>query len=176
MFISSNPNILIATKEHLSIIETLLNWAYRGEISKKGWTSETHLIDGDVRSSLQTITEVFEKEGSVYLLYKHNETIEGCVNLQIHDNQKLYLGMFAVNPHVQGIGIGKQLLKASEEYAKTVHSKCIYMTVVSIRHELINWYIKYGYTNTNELLPFEEDGEHGKHLQQLYFTVLEKWV
>lgn len=169
-----NPNILKASIEHLPTIEMLLNYAYRGEESKKGWTSEAHLITGNVRSSLETITETYNKEGSIFLLYQHENKIEGCVNLQLHANNKLYLGMFAVNPNLQGSGIGKQLLIASEEYAKSISCSCIYMTVISIRTELINWYLRNGYVNTNELIPFQEDGEHGQHLQELYFTVLEK--
>lgn len=172
----SNPNITIASVELLPRIEVLLNHAYRGEESKKGWTSETHLIDGDVRSSLKTLTETYAKQGSVFLVYEYRDSIEGCVNLQIHTNNQLYLGMFAVNPIVQGIGIGKQLLKASEEYANYADCNTIYMTVISVRNELINWYEKHGYINTNKLIPFNEDGEHGKHLQQLYFTMLEKYL
>lgn len=176
MQIFSNPNISIALKEHLPRIEVLLNHAYRGEESKKGWTSETHLIDGVVRSSLKTITETYNKQGSVFLLYSHENNIEGCVNLQIQNSSQLYLGMFAVNPIKQGLGIGKSLLKASEEYSKSVGCNCIYMTVINVRTELINWYERHGYINTHKLIPFNEDGEHGKHLQELYFTELVKYI
>jgi len=82
--------------------------------------------------------------------------------------------MFSVNPELQGGGIGKKLLHAAEEYASHVGCSIIYMTVITAREELINWYMRHGYVDTGERKPFEEDGVTGKHLQQLEFMVLEK--
>ena len=114
--------------------------------------------------------------GSVFLKYTNAEQqITGCVNLQQHD-QKIYLGMFSVLPHLQGAGIGKQLLQAAEEYA--LHKKCIaiYMSVISLRTELINWYLRHGYRDTGKRIPFVEDNVTGRHLQSLEFMVLEKSI
>lgn len=154
----------------------LLNSAYRGEISNKGWTTESHLIGGDVRTDIKTVAEVLGIEGSVILkCTDENNTIIGTVNLQKHD-QKLYLGMFAVSPLYQGKGTGKQLLKAAELYAIEAACTSIYMTVISVRFELINWYKRYGYKETGERKPFLEDGLTGNHLQPLEFAVLEKAI
>lgn len=175
MSIFSNPNISIATKEDVLPLQVLLNKAYRGEESKKGWTTEANLIAGDVRTTEASVLEVLQKAGSVFVKYNQNNELIGCVNLQLQEN-KLYLGMFSVLPTLQGGGIGKQLLFAAEEYAKSIHCNTIYMTVISVRTELINWYKKYGYAETGETIPFDEDGETGKHLQTLEFLVLEKML
>jgi ribosomal protein S18 acetylase RimI-like enzyme len=82
--------------------------------------------------------------------------------------------MFSVAPQLQGAGIGKQLLLAADEYGLQLHCISIYMTVISIRTELINWYQRYGYKDTGERKPFIEDGLTGKHMQTLEFMVLEK--
>jgi ribosomal protein S18 acetylase RimI-like enzyme len=154
----------------------LLNSAYRGEVSNKGWTTESHLIGGEIRTDGASITEVLNKEGSVILKYQNeDDTITGTVNLQKH-GQKLYLGMFAVSPFMQGAGIGKQLLKAAEEHAKDVGCAIIYMLVISVRTELIDWYKRHGYVDKGERKPFIEDGLTGNHLQPLEFAVLEKAV
>jgi ribosomal protein S18 acetylase RimI-like enzyme len=99
----------------------------------------------------------------------------GCVNLQQHEG-KIYLGMIGVSPALQGGGIGKKLLQASEEYAASVDCSTIYMTVISVRNELIDWYKRHGYIDTGERKPFYEDSVTGKHLQQLEFIVMEKKV
>jgi ribosomal protein S18 acetylase RimI-like enzyme len=172
----SNEHIAIATMQNISCLNTLLNEAYRGESSKQGWTSEAHLITGETRINVAMLQQVMEKPGSVILIYTNDDNkIKGCVNLQQHDD-KLYLGLLAVSPQLQGAGVGKQLLKASEEYAHSVQCSAIYMTVISLRTELINWYIRHGYTDTGKRRHFEEDAITGKHLQPLEFMVLEKVV
>jgi ribosomal protein S18 acetylase RimI-like enzyme len=80
--------------------------------------------------------------------------------------------MFCVSPN--GAGIGKQLLKAVEEYAHHVRCGAIYMSVISVRTELIDWYKRHGYLETGERKPFIEDGLTGRHLKVLEFLVLEK--
>jgi ribosomal protein S18 acetylase RimI-like enzyme len=157
-------------------IKKLLNSAYRGETSKQGWTTEAHLIGGDIRTDDLNVKQIMQQKGSIFLKYiNEEEEITGCVNLQQHDN-KLYLGMFSVMPSLQGRGIGKQILEASEEYAK--HLKCIsiFMSVISLRSELIDWYKRHGYKDTGQRKEFIEDNLTGKHLRPLEFMVLEKYV
>jgi ribosomal protein S18 acetylase RimI-like enzyme len=169
----NNPAISIATIDNIPTIKTLLDSAYRGEDSKKGWTTEAHLIAGDQRTTTEDLQETIQKEGSVLLVYLHDKRIAGCVNLQKNET-KVYLGMLSVSPDIQGKGIGKQLLAAAEEYAKQLNCVSVYMTVISVRHELIAWYQRYGYTDTGKRKAFEEDGKSGKHLQKMEFMVLEK--
>jgi ribosomal protein S18 acetylase RimI-like enzyme len=112
--------------------------------------------------------------GCVFLKYTDdNGDIIGCVNLQKHDKQ-LYLGLLSVSPQLQGSGVGKQLLKAAEEYAHQWNCNSVYMTVITARGELIDWYKRHGYRDTGKRKPFPEDGLTGKHLQELEFMVLEK--
>ena len=166
----------ISTMDDVPSLLTLLNHAYRGESSKQGWTSEAHLIAGEVRTDKNTIRELLRKEGSVILKYVNEKSeIIGCVNLQKHDD-KIYLGMLAVSPNLQGGGVGKQLLTTAEEYARSLKCNSIYMTVISLRSELINWYLRHGYYDTGKRNPFKEDVLTGKHLQSLEFMVLEKQI
>jgi len=176
MFSFSNPGISFATVANIAAIKDLLNNAYRGESSKQGWTTEAGLIAGDTRTDEASLQQVMEQAGSVFLVCKdEQQKITGCVNLQEHGD-KLYLGMFSVSPHLQGGGIGKQLLQAAEEYARHLQKKAIYMSVISVRTELINWYMRHGYADTGERKPFVEDGLTGKHLKPLEFMILEKSI
>ena len=174
MPIFSNPNIAIATIADSAAIINLLNSAYRGETSKQGWTTEAHLIAGESRTDDAGLQQVMQQAGSVILKYTDAaQQVIGCVNLQQHGN-KIYLGMFSVSPLQQGGGIGKQILLAAEEHAKHLQCTAIYMSVISVRTELINWYQRHGYSDTGERKPFVEDAVTGKHLQQLEFMTLEK--
>jgi ribosomal protein S18 acetylase RimI-like enzyme len=165
-----------ATLVHIPQIVHLLNIAYRGEQSTKGWTTEAHLIAGDVRTDNSSVEKVFQQTGSVILICVEDDgTVTGTVNLQQH-GAKIYLGMFAVSPDCQGKGIGKQLLQAAENHTRNVSCVAIYMYVISLRSDLINWYIRHGYSDTGERKPFSEDGLTGRHLQPLEFAVLEKAV
>ncbi len=170
----SNSNISIANLADIPFIVDLLNSTYRGEASKKGWTTEADLIAGNTRTTSEILKTVMEKPGSVFLKYtnEHNEII-ACVNLQKH-GQKLYLGMFSVSPELQGGGVGKIMLTAANEYAQNQYCISIYMQVISVRTELIDWYMRHGYKKTGEVIPFEEDGYSGIHLQKLEFLILEK--
>ena len=84
------------------------------------------------------------------------------------------MGMLGVNPDLQGSGIGKKLLRAAEEHAQKLRLPQIEMTVISVRHDLIDWYKRNGYRDSGERIPFEEDSISGKHLQALEFAVLVK--
>jgi ribosomal protein S18 acetylase RimI-like enzyme len=174
MFQFSNKYIFKASINDLLVIEALLNVAYRGPQSTKGWTTEAHLIAGSIRTNEADMLQTFNKLNSVFLVYRNEQnTIEGCVNLQLIEG-KLYLGMFAVNPLLQGGGIGRQLLNAAEEYAHHIGVTCIYMSVISVRTELIDWYKRNGYIENGHIVPFEENDHSGKHLQPLFFLYLEK--
>ena len=174
MSLFSNPAISIATLTDIPTLEALLNSAYRGESSKQGWTSEAHLIAGERRTDAANLQQVIQQPGSVFLKFTHYEGfLAGCVNLQQHGS-KLYLGMFSVAPGMQGGGIGKKILAAADEYAKQVNSTAIYMSVISVRTELIDWYKRHGYADLGERKPFPEDELTGTHLQPLEFLILEK--
>jgi ribosomal protein S18 acetylase RimI-like enzyme len=174
MLTFSNTYISISTFANVTAIKDLLNAAYRGESSKQGWTTEAGLISGETRTNEMMLQEVMQQQGSIILIYKEEDNrITGCVNLQQHGN-RLYLGMFSVSPQLQGGGIGKTLLQAAEEYALYVNCTAIYMSVISIRTELIDWYKRHGYADTGERKAFIEDAVTGKHLQPLEFMILEK--
>ena len=174
MIIFSHPNIAVATPVDVPEIVALLNNAYRGESSKQGWTTEAHLIGGNVRTNAADLQNVLQLPNSIMAKYTNAQgAIIGCVNLQQHED-KIYLGMLSVSPTLQNGGIGKALLQAGEQYAHHLNCGAVYMTVISAREELIAWYKRQGFQDTGERKVFLEDGLSGKHLQPLEFVVLEK--
>ena len=172
----SDPHISIAQAADATDLVTLLNSAYRGDHSRAGWTTEADLIEGEVRTDEDDVRQVISTPGSVMLAYRDiGPDIIGCMNLQ-EKKGRIYLGMFSVSPRLQGGGIGKRLMEAADEYAQQVGARSIYMTVISVRTELIAWYERRGYQDTGERVPFPEDGRTGKHTRDLEFMVLEKTI
>ncbi|MFY7899036.1 MAG: GNAT family N-acetyltransferase [Chitinophagaceae bacterium] len=164
----------IAVPESIDALVKLVNSAYRGEISTKGWTTEAHLLKGSLRTDRTEIQEIFADEQSIIVQYTNeSNVIIGCVHLQIQDT-KLYLGMLSVSPFEQAKGIGKQLLAAAENYAKEKQLSAIFMTVIDLRVELIEWYKRNGYSPTGETKPFDIDELFGIPVEPLHFIVLEK--
>jgi ribosomal protein S18 acetylase RimI-like enzyme len=164
-----------ATKKDIPVLNILVNSAFRGETSKKGWTTEEHLLEG-IRTNEEILAESMTEHGATILKYVENGAILGMVMLK-NQKDKLYLGMLTVSPDLQGGGIGKKLLYAAEDFAKKHHLPKISMTVISIRHELIDWYKRHGYALTGETQPFPMDNpKFGLPKQFLEFVVMEKPV
>ncbi len=154
-------------------LDRLVNSAYRGDSSRQGWTTEADLLDG-TRTDAAAIAELIKTPGTTILKYVEENKILGCIELQNQDG-KLYLGMLTVRPHLQGNGIGKILLTAAEEEAERQQCPSIFMTVISVRKELIDWYVRHGYQPTGERKPFAfNDPRFGQPKMKLEFIVLEK--
>jgi len=168
-------HISACTKEDIPGLNRLVNSAYRGESSKKGWTTEADLLDG-IRTDPEALEDMMEQPGAVILKCSDSEhRLFGCVFLRKTEN-KLYLGMLTVSPERQGAGIGKMLLKASEAHARQHDCKYIVMSVISLRRELIDWYERNGYQATGETAPFPKDPRFGIPKQPLEFIMMEKKV
>lgn len=156
-------------------LNKLVNSAYRGETSKLGWTTESHILDG-LRIDEETLHSYFNTPGITILKHiDENGSINGCVYLE-ERRPKMYVGMFSVSPVLQGQGIGRALLLAAEDYAREIACRTLIMTVISIRHELISWYERRGYKATGEILPFHHDKKFGVPRQHIELAVLEKQI
>ncbi|MEP6805405.1 MAG: GNAT family N-acetyltransferase [Flavobacterium sp.] len=164
-----------ATLQDIPALTTLINSAYRGETSKKGWTTEAHLLEGK-RTTEEELTEIIQDPKNTFLKYTENDKIIGSVLLVVKENQ-LYVGMLTVSPELQNSGIGKQLLAEAENHAKTLGLSTLSMTVVSVRAELIAWYKRHGYVETGEREQFPSSEIHiNISNEPLEFIYLEKKI
>jgi GNAT superfamily N-acetyltransferase len=164
-----------AIQKDISLLVPLINSAYRGKASKKGWTTEANLVSGDIRTDIKQMEELMNTPGAAFLVCESESgKPEGSVFLQKKEN-KLYLGMLSVLPELQAKGIGKKLMHAAEDYARQEHCISIYMRVISARHELIAWYAKLGYKNSGNTAPFESN-KYGTAIRPLEFIIMEKMI
>ncbi len=169
------PKIVTALPEDAPELSVLVNAAYRGDTGRQGWTTEADLIDGS-RTDAELLKAVIKTPGSMILKYVDEGKIIGCVELR-KEEDKLYLGMLTVNPTIQGKGIGKALLKASEEEAAKQNCHAIFMNVLTDRKELIDWYIRHGYHDSGKRKPFAfTDPRFGSPKKPLEFMIMEKTI
>lgn len=166
-------NIGKATLNDIPQLEKLINSAYRGDESKKGWTTEADLLEGK-RIDADGIEKLITQPGSVILkCCNGNNDLIGCVYLKKNSN-RMYLGMLTVSPTLQAGGIGKKIMKASEEYAVENNCDIMKMRVVSVRDALIAWYKRHGYNDTGKTEPFGDASTLSVQKQPLEFIIMEK--
>lgn len=164
-----------AVAEDITSLNTLINSAYRGEFSKKGWTTEAHLLEGG-RTTETELLEIIQDDYNTILKFSDNGKIIGCVLLKAKANE-LYLGMLTVSPELQNSGVGKKLLQQAEIFASELRLPKIVMTVISVREELIAWYKRNGYLDTGAREPFPVSDVFNPTTQEpLEFMVLEKVI
>lgn len=131
-------------------IADLVNSAYRGELSKLGWTNEADIFDGE-RTNAEELSKLIDADSSLVLLCLHGSEIVGSVHLEKVEGGA-YLGMLAVSPSLQGTGIGKRLMDKAELVAcETWDCRKVSMTVVTLRHGLIAYYERRGYRRTGKV-------------------------
>ncbi|SHJ52986.1 Ribosomal protein S18 acetylase RimI [Hymenobacter daecheongensis DSM 21074] len=165
--------IIPATAADIPALVALVNSAYRGPESEKGWTTEAHLLGGQ-RTDAAALRDLLAPENATILLGRDAEgALLGSVYLQ-RLPAALYLGMLSVAPAWQAHGIGKQLLRAAEDYARRHQLPTMRITVISVRHELLAWYERHGYHRTGAVEPFPTDPRFGLARQPLELLVLEK--
>lgn len=157
-------------------LTALVNSAYRGQSSQAGWTTEAHLLDG-IRIDEETMKGYLHSGDITILKYCNNEgKIIACVYLEPKDNKRLYLGMLSVSPTLQAGGIGRQLLHEAEIWCHKLYCDVIFMTVITTRTELIDWYKRRGYVDTGKREPFHDGTRFGVPKAHIELMVLEKEV
>lgn len=143
----------LATESDISSIVQLVESAYRGDLSKQGWTTESDFIKGQ-RTDAKEVSEHITAADSVIILCFDHDQLVASVQIK-KSNQQAWLGMFAVTPERQSAGIGRLVIRQAEHYAQQMwHSKSMMMLVITIRTELIQWYLRLGYKRTGIVKPF----------------------
>lgn len=164
-----------ATALDADAVCALVNSAYRGQTSRRGWTTEADFLDGQ-RIDPEMFDELLREPGTrVELAFAAQGTLVGCVELRREGDGACYLGMLTVDPRRQRGGLGHRLLERCENLAREWGCRRMRMRVIEGRTELIAYYERRGYGVTGEREPFPQgDPRFGIPKQQLSFVVLTK--
>jgi GNAT superfamily N-acetyltransferase len=143
-----------ATPDDIAAIVALVESAYRGDVSRKGWTTEADMLEGQ-RTDPEGVGEVIGKPGSSILLGERAGEMLACANIEKRGEDIAYFGMFSVRPDQQGKGIGAAMLAEAERIARSDwNCREMQMSVISVRDDLIPWYERRGYSRTGRYSPF----------------------
>ena len=180
-------------------LTVLINRCY---LFEEGWTSESELVGG-IRTNQNEIQSVIEDDNQHFFVYSQtnseHETVEtgellGCINIGMEDDGA-YIGFFAVNPELQGSGVGSIMLEKAEILAQqylteqrlaeqkqrdsTVDKKPIKMLVLKGRDKMLAYYQRRGYVCTGNTQSFQNDneskGDNSKD-SELHFTEIAKTI
>ena len=169
-----------ATHADTDAVVALVESAYRGDASRAGWTTEADFLDGR-RTGADDVAACIDRDLSLILLGERNGELLACAHVAVEHSDEGgdagYFGMFAVNPTVQGGGIGKAMLAEAERIAGDEwQMAAMRMTVIDIRDELIAFYQRRGYHRTGVIKPFPYGDERFgvPKRDDLRFEVLEK--
>lgn len=165
-----------AVTDDAPTLTALVRAAYRGQV---GWTTERAFLDDERIDAAGVTSKITNPRGTVLVATDDGGTVVGCCELDHRSEGLAYFGMFAVDPSLQAAGLGRALLARAEEYAAaTWRARTMEMTVIAQRQELIDWYVRRGYTVAEETRPFPYDHlVNGTALRDdLYFVVLTKAI
>jgi ribosomal protein S18 acetylase RimI-like enzyme len=176
-----------ATHDDIPALIALVTSAYRGDVSRQGWTTEADLLDGQ-RIDADMLRADLDTSASIVLLAIDSSDddrprLVACANVAKQPGDDgiptAYFGMFSVSPDVQGGGVGKIVLAEAERIAHdTLGCARMRMTVIDAREELIAYYERRGYLRTGIKKPFPYgDPRYGlPKRDDLQFEVLEKML
>lgn len=164
-----------ATHTDVPALVALVTSAYRGDVSKQGWTTEADMLDGQ-RIDPDVLLRDIERPLSRIIIAERDGLLLACAHVA-EEGGAGYFGMFSVRPDLQGGGVGKALLAEAERVAgEEWQLPAMRMTVIDIRDELIAFYERRGYVRTGIKKPFPYgDERYGiPKRDDLRFEVLEK--
>jgi len=134
---ASPPNILLrhATEADIAPIVALVNRAF---------AVESFFKTGDRTDDAQ-IRELLQQDP--FLLLTDSEDLIAGVHVKLNGD-RIYIGMLAVDPAKQKLGIGARMMREAEDFGRRAGCKFADLRVVSVRPELPLIYGKLGYTES----------------------------
>ena len=136
--------IRVAEVRDEEAIVSVINAAFR--------RAENFLIDRD-RVDLEALRELWCK--GKFLVTDDNGSLEGCVYVELRGDRS-YLGLLAVDPRLQRVGLGSTLMIAAEDYCAKAGSRFMDLQIVNLRQENHAFYRRRGYVETGTA-PFPPD-------------------
>jgi ribosomal protein S18 acetylase RimI-like enzyme len=164
-----------ATVADIPSLVALVTSAYRGESSRRGWTTEADLLDGN-RIDPEVLRADIERPRSRVLIAERAGEPLACAHVAELEGAG-YFGMFSVRPDLQGSGLGRTVLTEAERIVRADWRLAVMrMAVIDLREDLIAWYERRGYRRTGLKRPFPYGDERFgvPRRADLRFEVLEK--
>jgi ribosomal protein S18 acetylase RimI-like enzyme len=114
----------------------------------RAYAVETAFVDG-ARTSADEVARLVPAGG--FLVLEHVGGIAATVRFQVPGQQPdvpashAYFGMLSVAPELQGLGLGRRLVRVAEAMAEASGATAVSLRVINLREELRRWYKSLGY-------------------------------
>ncbi len=157
----------------------LANLAYRGrEGATPSWNIEKGIVGGQRLDHSLLREELAAKPDGALLVYREESDgpLLGTAWLNPEPDGVWSLGLVTIRPELQNQQLGRKLLAAAEDYARSHGAKRIQIGVLHVRDTLIAWYQRRGYEPTGDTEPYpKHDPRFGTPLRDdLQFLIMEK--
>ena len=162
-------------------VEKLVQSAYRGGQAAVAWKNEHDIVRGP-RITVDGLKKMLKSPGDLVLVAEcqlaesQAPELYGCVLVEQEDVETVVIGMLAVGPASQNMGLGRRLVEAAETAAREHYqARKAHMHVACVRDQLLAWYERLGYRATGEMKPFPGPEAGIESLKDgLHFAVIEK--
>ena len=165
----------LARQDDLPFLVSLINRAYRSG-GAKSWTNEAGIVAGQRIDLNQLQQALAQPDFELWLLEHENASeLQGCIGLTFN-SASAEIGTFCVDPKAQNAGLGRKLLAFAEAYIQQNHQaiQVLEMHVLNVRTELIAFYQRCGYVQTQKTADYPVNANVGQPLLALHLVHLQK--
>jgi GNAT superfamily N-acetyltransferase len=173
---AEGAQISVASLGDVAPLIALIQSAYRGADSRRGWTSEDHLLGGQRIDAEMMTRAIADPDQRVLMMIGADGVLLACATVERRGAFGT-IGTLSVSPTLQAGGVGKAILAQAERYLQSTWGiNRARLSVIAQRAELIAWYERRGYKLTGETAPFPYgDTAFGlPKRDDLYFVIMEK--
>jgi ribosomal protein S18 acetylase RimI-like enzyme len=114
------------------------------DLVNRAYAIEEFFVEGD-RTSPGEIVEMMAR--GEFIVLERGTTLGACVYVEAppcHGHQG-YFGMLSVLPELQGLGLGKRMVKIAEAVCEASGATTMSIRIINLREELARWYRSLGY-------------------------------
>jgi len=149
-------NFYKAELSDAAAIAALVNSAYRGETSRAGWTTEADLLDG-LRITTPEVATLIRREDAFVLAGVLRDQVVATIACERLENTAKF-SLIAVKPTLQNKGYGREMIQAAEAITtREWRVAGFFMSVITLRTELIEFYERLGFERSGQFEDFPEN-------------------
>ena len=169
-------NIRNAKIDDVAQLVELINLAYRAQ-SERSWTTEKAFVDGTRITNEQLNGDLSRSNFKLFVGENEQGLLVACIGLSL-DHNSVEIGTFAIDPTIQNLGYGREMLNYVETCITQNYSSVrrLIMYVLDVRSELMAYYQRRGYQITGRTEPYPIDADVGQQLVPIKLIEMEKAI
>ena len=169
-------NIRTAKVDDIEQLVKLINLAYRAQ-SDRSWTTEKSFVEGKRISAEQLSRDLNQSNFELLVGENQQGSLVGCIGLTF-DKSSVEIGTFAIDPTIQNLGYGREMLNYVETCITQNYSNVrrLIMYVLDVRTELMAYYQRRGYQITGRTESYPVDADVGQPLVPIQLIEMEKVI